>query len=1681
MEQIHESPEVFLCRGYRNEDRAPVTLKLLKEEIQSPRAVARLRHEYAILRDLDIRGVVKSYGLVEHGQSCALVLEDPGGEPLHHVLRRERLELRTALELASSLADTLAALHARKVIHKDLKPHNVLVSLSTRTTKLIDFGISTRLSRETQSARNPEALEGTLAYMSPEQTGRTNRLLDQRSDLYSFGVMFYEMLTGSLPFPTTDALELVHSHIARKPTPPHEVVPKLPRVVSDITMRLLAKAVEDRYQSARGLHADLVECLARLSPTGTIAPFPIAQHDRVGVLHLPQRLFGREESLSTLEAAWRETISGTAGVALVRGPSGVGKSSLVAELSQAVQRAGGVLVAGKFDQLGSSTPYAPIAYALRELVRRVLAEPPATLARWREALRAALGKNGRILTDRIPELELIIGPQEPVAALGPVEAQVRFQLLFQSFLRLFTTRSRPLALFLDDLQWADAESLRLVEMMLSEPSGRHLLLIGAYRDREVDADHPLNASLAALRRAGTRFVEITLQPLDERRVGQLVGEALSCDPTTVTSLVEVVWKRTEGNPFFVHRFLEALHEQNLLTFDPRRGTWSCDAQHLQDTIIVESVVALMAQKIQRLSPTSQQALKLAACVGHEFDLHTLSVVYQRPVAETVADLGEALCEGLIVPLGDDYSLVDASRAGPSSRVVPTGVDVSYRFLHDRVQQAAYMMVPEGEKQQVHLSIGRLLLAASEGEPSQEGLFKIAEHLNRGLAHVTDPADRVMVARVNLDAGRRAKAAIVHQTATGYLRAGIGLLDEARWEDEYELCYGLHAELAECGFLAGAQTEAEAACEAAIEHARSITDKAQLYSLRTVLYTTVGKYEEALTAGWTALSLFGVARPEGMAALGAEVQGELIQVQALLSRRPIASLLDAPELTDPDRRLEMQILVDLMGASFFVDQLQFTLVVAKMVSLSLRHGQMDLSAFAYMLYAVVLGATGMLREAYGFGKLGIELCARWNSPRIEAKVLSSATTTTLTLFEPLQLSLVRSARGLQVALEAGDILSYSYSAYMMVFNRAAMGEALGAYRAGLADVQAFLVRVKNGPGADVVGLGRQFAACLMGETKGRMSLSNDTFDEDALVATLDKPDAAVTAGWYHTLKVQLAVLYGDHELALAHAATAESLSAKATGCFFITELLFHANLARAALARGGADVEALTGARAQLATWAECCPDTFLHKRLLVDALVARASGDELSAIDLFDQAVEAACKSGFVHHQALASELLAQLHLERGRKHAAQVHLAAAHSAYLQWGATAKAQQLTERYGPSFAPWAGAPRPSSEAPATQGRLSTSITITTTGDIRGTTLDMLTVFRAAQAIAGEIELERVLERILRIVVENTGAELGHLFLPHEDALVLRTSMTVQADAVVQRASVPLEATTDVPRSVVYYAVRTLEAVVLGDALKDARFAADPHISATQPRSILCLPLLHQGKLSGVLHLAHHAATDVFTPARIELCQVLCAQAAIAVENALLVGRVQASTVALQRLNSALETEIGQRTEELRASNAQLVLELREREHAERERTRLQEEIIRAQGERLSEMSTPLIPITDRIMVMPLIGTLDRARVRQVLEAALEGAQARAASVVILDITGVRDVDTEVANSLLKTAAALRLLGAQVVLTGMRPEVARTVVSLNIDLRGIVIRGTLQSAILHAIRLSGEAAQVRRVLA
>jgi len=1426
-----------------------------------------LEHEYSLRVELDPAWAVLPVELTQRGGRTVLVLEDPGGEPLDQLVGTP-MELGQFLRVAIGLSAAVRQLHGRGLIHKDLKPANVLIEPSTGQVWLTGFGIASRLPRERQSAEPPEFIAGTLPYMAPEQTGRMNRSIDSRSDLYALGVTLYEMLTGNLPFKASEPIEWVHCHIAKQPLAPAERRKDVPHSVSGIIMKLLAKTAEERYQTAAGLESDLRRCLAEWDCEHRIGEFLFGEHDTPDRLLIPEKLYGRQRELETLLASFDRVVkNGTPELVLVSGYSGIGKSSVVNELHKVLVLPRGLFASGKFDQYKRDIPYSTLAQAFQSLIRALLAKSEAELNSWRETLREALGRNGLLIVDLVPELKLIIGEQPPVPELEPQDAQRRFQLVFRRFIGVFARPDHPLALFLDDLQWLDAATLDLLEDLLTRSDLQHLMLIGAFRDNEIDAMHPLVRKLEAVKKAGARIEEITLAPLASEHLAQLIADALRCEPERSAPLAQLVYEKSGGNPFFALQFMSELAAEGLLTFDHDAARWSWDLDRIHAKGYTDNVVDLMVGKLTRLPVETLAALQHLACLGVA-EITMLSIVYGTSEEEIHSDLWEAVRLELIVRL-----------------------EGAYRFVHDRVQEAAYSLIPADQRAAAHLRIGRLLAAHTPPEKREEAIFEIVNQLNRGAALINARDEREQLAELNLIAGKRAKASTAYASALSYLVAGEALLVEDSGERRHELTFALELHRAECEFLTGARAEAEQRLAALSSRAATAVERATVACLRADLYMTLDQSNRAVAVGLDYLRNLGI--DWSPHPTEEEARREYERIWSQIGGRTIEELVDLPLMSDPASLATLDVLTKLGPAAFFTDFNLFALVVCRAINLSLERGYSDGSCPHFEWLGAVAGACfGDYQAGFRFGQLGYDLVEKRGLKRFQARTYNNFAVQVLPWTRHVKAIRDLLRRAFEAANEIGDLTFAAFSCANLNTNLLVAGDPLVEVQIAAERSLAFAQKMKFGYAIDNISPQLGLVRTLRGLTAKFGSFDDKQLDEVRLERRLaGNPDLAPAESAYWIRKLQARFMAGDYASAIEASSRAQKRVGAWQTALETADHHFYGALSRAAFYDSALPderhqhLEALAAHHRQLEVWAVTCPENFENRAVLVSAEIARIEGRILDAEHLYEQAIRSARANGFVHNEAVANEVAARFYAAHGLEQIAHLYLRNARRCYLSWGADGKVRQLDESY----------PHLREDQPVA-GPMSTI----------GTPiehLDLATVLKISHAVSGEIVLENLVDALLRTAIEHAGAERGLLILPRGAELRIQAEATTGGSSVaVALRDAPISSA-ELPESVVQYAARTQESVILDDASTRGSFSNDEYIRRAHARSILCLPLVKQGRLIAVLYLENNLAANVFTPARIAVLNVLVSAAAISLENSRLYRELQEREAKIRRLVDA----------------------------------------------------------------------------------------------------------------------------------------------------------------------------------
>ncbi|MCU0541801.1 MAG: AAA family ATPase [Oscillatoriaceae cyanobacterium Prado104] len=1557
IEQLYSGTRTLVYRAICESDNRQTVIKLLKSEYPTFSEIVQFRNQYTIAKNIKNSGVVEHLSLEVCGNGFALVMEDFGGISLAEYFTSDAFRVKEKftncledfLQISIQLCSTLDALHHNGIIHKDIKPQNIIINPATGEIKLIDFSISSLLPKETQEIKNPNSLEGTLAYMSPEQTGRMNRGIDYRTDFYSLGVTFYELLTGELPFQSTDPMELIHCHIARQPIEPIVLNPAIPQVLNYITLKLMQKTAEARYQNALGIKYDLEKCLTEYLASGRIQLFELGSRDISERWIVPEKLYGRETEVATLLAAFQRVACtqenspatdlaaqptsninshsidrATTEIILVAGFSGIGKTAVVNEVHKPIVQQRGYFIKGKFDQFKRDIPFSAWVQALQGFLQQLLTESPDIVRQWQAQILSALGDSAQVIIDVIPELELLIGKQPAVPELEPNPAQNRFNLLFQKFIRVFATKNHPLVIFLDDLQWADSASLKLMQLLVSEPEGQHLLLIGAYRDNEVSSVHPLMLTLTGIRnlqdranRIAPTINQITLAPLTKLDLNRLIADALSCSIERSLALTELVYQKTQGNPFFSNQLLKKLHEDKLIYFDytsflSGEGTgWQCDLAKIRELTVSDDVVEFMADRLQELPIATQNVLKLAACIGDRFDLATLALVCEQSQTDTATNLWEALQEGLILPQNEVYKFF-AGDGEPAQFAVTDCQLPNYKFLHDRVQQAAYSLIPDDRKQLTHLKIGRLLLQQETGgrtdtAPGEDKIFDLVNHLNIGRELIVDIAEKHRLAELNLIAGRKAKTSTAYAAAVDYLTAGRNLLAEDCWINLYDLAIDLYLESVEAEYLNTNFTLSQQLTEIVLSRSQNLLDKFRVYEAQIQSYIAQNQMKSAVDTGLQVLGMLGVALESQLPAT-----------------EEVSALANLPEINDPYKIAALRILCTIASAAYLASPELYPSVVFTMAHICSKYGNSAPASYAYACCSLICEVIGEIELGYQYGQLALQVLNKFPAPEFESKVLMVYNACVRHWKEASRSTIPSLQSAVQRGLETGDIEYACYAAMYLCIYSFFSGEYLVSVERKYQQYLEFMVKSKQEYQTYYTKIWRQLTLNLQGLADDKFRLVSEIFNEDEMLPVLLAANNVSSIFGVYFSKLVINYLFGDSASAVANAQLAEQYVAGVGSLMMVPQHNFYYSLALLALYPDAAQsdreqyLDRVRANQEKMQTWAVHAPMNYQHKYDLIAAEIARVSGNKFEAIDLYDRAITLAKENNYFQEEALATELAAKFYLKLGKDKIARAYITDAYYAYARWGSQAKVAELEQKY-----PYLLAPILEQERKLTAGETiveTMALGMSSTSKGMSQFLDLDTVIKASQAISGVINIEELLSTLLRISIENAGASKGALILERDGELSV---VAKYLDNRCYLPNIPLSQSQQLPVSAINYVWRTKETLVINDIATENIFARDPYIMQHQPKSVLCSLIVNQGQEIGILYLENSLATGAFTPDRLEVLKVLSAQAAISIENALLYqtleDKVRQRTTELDRANqeiSALNQRL--KTENLRMS-------------------------------------------------------------------------------------------------------------------------------------------------------------------
>ncbi|UCH94147.1 MAG: serine/threonine-protein kinase PknK, partial [Candidatus Aminicenantes bacterium] len=1377
-EILHQGKNFTVYRSIKENETAPCILKVLdKKTTHKLKITQTLKNEYHFLEQIDSEYVIKAFDWIEDKDRAVIVLEDINGIPLKDEIKKQgfSFKLEPFIELALQMANGLAAIHGQNIIHKDINPTNIIWNSRTNSLKIIDFNIASKFDTKTSYLGNPEKLQGTLPYISPEQTGRVNRRVDMRSDLYSVGVTFYEMLTGQLPFEHRDPMEIVYAHLARDPEPPHIVNEQVPQVLSKIVLKLLQKNPEERYQSAKGLKYDLEKAVQL-----NFKDYKLGENDFSGKLQIPEKLYGREQEIEQLLDAYRRVSKGTKEMVLVAGYSGTGKTALVNEIHKPITKDRGYFISGKFDQLQRTVPYFAFIQALNQFCQLLLTEPQEILAQWKERILQAVGKLGKVLTDIIPQLESIIGQQPEVPELGGEEAQKRLNYVFQCFFQAVSTRKHPLVMFIDDLQWTDLASLNLLQVLIEDTQNHYFLFIGAYRDNEVSPTHPFMMTLEEIRKQERLIHTIPVKNLTIENVQEWLQDTLkTASHRDVSNIAYLIYQKTQGNAFFNIQFLENLYRENLLRFDFKQSGWTWDITEIQKQNITDNVVDLLARKIQALSIEVQDVLKLAACIGNAFYLRTLSVISQASKKKQERALEIALGEYLICPLGNE----------------------AYKFVHDRIHQAAYTLIAGNEKKKLHLEIGRLLLkdfrlsrASTGSKEVEQHLFDIVNQLNIGIDLIEIQEEKLELIGFNLEASRQARRSGAYTHGSEYVQKAMHLLPADCWQQHYDLTLAIYNEAIQISYLCGNYEEMENFVEVLFKFTPNITDKAIAYEYRMVSFIAQNKPHLAEGTFLDAFHNLGIDVPVEPGE--EQTMSLLAEVQRILKSKGMDHLTRLPLASDPQKELVVRLFANGgVTAIIHSSQNMFPFIVGKTVELTLKHGLSREFPFIFACYGIIRNLMEDIPDAYQVGKISLDLLdiipdTDTNQP----KTMTAACLYLLNWKEHYKQVSRRLKKNYQDALNVGDVEFAAYSIEYSALYLTRTDTELNDLKNTLEAARKAAIQLKQLLLVSFLIVENHVISDLLGSRSKPVFL-----DIELESLTKDMPEGVAQLVVYdiYIRKVFFGYLFDDYTHILDHIFQAENIWKTITipigflksDLYFYTPLVYLQLYTRTA--GGDEKKEYLAKAIKHMETlgkWADFGPVNFLHKYYLMQAELYRVTGQTHEAAEYYDKAIEKAFENEYINEAALANELAAKFYMQQNRHKLAALYLLEARDCYRKWGALAKVKHLEENY-PRYLS-IGVPG----AKLTGTGTITSASTDTTDEL----LDVKSIIKSSQTLSSEVQLTRLLEKMMQILVENAGAQKSMLIENIDTRLLIQAEGTADGvSGILQRQ--PVEESGNVPLS------------------------------------------------------------------------------------------------------------------------------------------------------------------------------------------------------------------------------------------------------------------------------------------
>lgn len=1503
--KIYEGNKTIIYNGIRLNDGISVLLKFLYADYPDLNDIDKLKKQYILNQQIHSNNIIKIYSIEYYEKTPILILEYFGGESLNNIFNSsKKIKLIDFLEIAVEISQGLIDIHNNNIIHKTIIPSHIIVNMKDKIAKLTGFENSTLFSEGINSLDKITELETMLNYISPEQTGRMNSSIDYRTDFYSLGVVFYELLTGFLPFKAEDNSGMIHCHLAVKPIAPVEMDSNIPQAISDIIMKLMEKMPDNRYQSAVSLKWDLEKCKNLLEITGSISNFEIAKRDISSVFEIPDKLYGRDQEIKLLKSAFKQINLTQKEIIMISGYSGVGKSELVNKFKTSIKNQPGYFISGKFDQFCNDIPSALI-YSFNDLIRQILSENKEQVESWKRKLLNALGANGQVIIDIVPEVEKLIGKQKQAIEVSPQETKNRFYKVFKDFVKTFCELEHPLIIFWDDLQWADLSSLKLMETLISDFEIKNILFIGAYRYNEVDELHPLRLTINTIQNNNILVNTIFLKPLKSVYITQFISDTFHCNVEEAAALSKISMKKTDGNPFFLGQFLYLLYKEQLIWFDKKEWRWQWNLSEITKVNITENVVELINSRISKFDKSTFEILKLAACIGSSFDFNLLSVLSKIILKNTNDDIQyaiyEALKESIILPAFNNNYINETGKP----------IQTNYIFLHDRIQQAIYSLIDEDQKKEIHLKIGKLMLSNDDWLKQEGNILDIVTQLNLGIDLIKNTSEIFQIAELELMAGKFAKKSTAYDTAYKYILIGINLVEPLGWQTSYELIHSLYVQAAEIACLNGDYEAVERYTEIALANSQTDLDEIELYEIKMISYTAQNKKSEVLDTALFVLKLLGMNFPKNPRIT--HVLASFIKTKVMLIGKQPDSLIELPQMTNLFLCAALRIMVKMGMSTYMLDPNLFLLITLKAVRLYLRHGNLNSSPIGYAAYGMLLCSIGDIDSGYKFGQLALELLDKFDEKEYKAQTYVLINCFINPWRQDINSTLSKYIDAYNMGLETGNINYACTSACLHSISSYYSGKNLANLEVEMSDFSKIMHKLKNEEAFVTQSIFQQAVQNLIGSSENTYHLKGRVYDEDEMIIKHENSKDIGTLCSVYLNKAILSYLFYEYDDAIKISKIAGSYLDGVTGTLSFSIYYFYNTLIMiscfercSSLFEKKQIMFKISSNEKKLKKWSQHAPDNFLHKFYLIKAEKARILGKTYDAIYFYEKAIKTAAENNYIQDEALSNELAAKFYLSMENKRIAKIYFEQSIYCYNLWGAKAKANHIIKSYNQLL-----------NLHKVSNQIINDTNITLNKKLSNPIgLDIAAIIKTTHTISGEIKLEELLKKLLYILLENAGAQRICYLIKREEKYVILAEGNIADNQIEVMKEEDLESNLDLPKKIIYYVIHSKDTIILNSSSISEKFVTDTYITEKNPKSVMCMPVLNKGNLIGILYLENSLIEGAFDNERIEIIKIISSQLAISLENAILYNDLERSEKQLREHHDKLEELIEKRTTKLK---------------------------------------------------------------------------------------------------------------------------------------------------------------------